>query len=85
MPKRLQIVLEDSEYRETLRLARSRHKSIAEWVRQALESARRQKPTRSISDKMECIRIAARYEFPAGDIDHMLAESEARHGAGPRS
>ncbi len=77
MAERLQIILKDPEYREIQRVARSRHMSIAEWVRQALESARRQEPMGSISKKVASIRIAAQHEFPAGDIDHMLAEIEA--------
>jgi hypothetical protein len=40
MAKRLQVILQDSEYREIQRAARSRHMSLAEWVRQALQSAR---------------------------------------------
>jgi hypothetical protein len=84
MAKRLQVILKDPEYREIQRMARSRRMSIAEWVRQALESARRQEPTGSIGKKLDSIRIAAQHEFPAGDIDHMLAEIEAGYGTGVR-
>jgi hypothetical protein len=77
MAKRVQIVLKDQEYREIQRAARSRHMSLAEWVRQALGSARRQEPTSSMGKKLESIRMAAQHEFPAGDVDHMLAEIEA--------
>jgi hypothetical protein len=84
MAKRLQVILKDPEYREIQRVARSRRMSIAEWVRQALESARRQEPTGSMGKKLESIRIAAQHEFPAGDIGHMLAEIEAGYGAGER-
>lgn len=80
MAKRLQVIVKDPEYREIQRAARSRHMTIAEWVRQALKSARRQEPEGSISKKLESIRIAAQYEFPAGDIDSMLAEIEAGYG-----
>jgi len=85
MAKRLQVILQDPEYREVQRAARSRHMSIAEWVRQALASARRQEPVGSVSKKLESIRIAAQHEFPAGDIDSMLAEIEAGYRAGVRS
>ena len=77
MAKRLQVILQDPEYREIQKVARSRHMSIAEWVRQALQSARRQEPAGSISKKLEGIRIAAQHEYPAGDIDQMLAEIES--------
>ncbi len=84
MSKRLQVILKDPEYREIQRAARSRHMSIAEWVRQALQSARRQEPTGSMGKKLESIRMAAQHEFPVGNIDHMLAEIEAGYGAGVR-
>ena len=84
MAKRLQVIIQDPEYREIQRAARSRQMSIAEWVRQALESARRQEPAGSIGKKLDSIRMAAQHEFPAGDIDHMLAEIEAGYGAGVR-
>jgi hypothetical protein len=76
MAKRLQVILQDPEYREIQRIARLRRMSIAEWVRQALELARRREPTRSIDKKLEVIRAAARHQFPVGDIDQMLAEIE---------
>jgi hypothetical protein len=83
MPKRLQIVLKDSEYRKVQRAARSGSISIAEWVRQALQSACRQQPG-SIGKKLDSIRRAAQHEFPASDIDRMLAEIEADYRGGAR-
>ena len=59
MSKRLQVILKDPEYREIQRAARSRHMSIAEWVRQALELARRREPAGGVSKKLEVIRAAA--------------------------
>jgi hypothetical protein len=82
--KRLQVIFQDSDYREIQRAARTRHMSIAEWVRQALESARRQEPTGSEGKKLDSIRIAAQHEFPVGDVEDMLAEIEAGYGAGTR-
>jgi hypothetical protein len=81
MAKRLQVVLKDAEYRAIQRAARSRHMSIAEWVRRALVSARRQEPAGSIGKKLESIHIAAQHEFPAGEIESMCAEIEAGYGA----
>jgi hypothetical protein len=83
MSKRLQVILKDPEYREIQRVARSRHMSIAEWVRQALDMARRGKPTGSMGKKLEAVRLAAQCEYPVGDIDRMLAEIEAGYTAGP--
>ena len=76
MAKRLQVILQDSEYREIQRAARSRQMSIAEWVRQALALARRREPVGDVGKKLEIVRAAAKHEFPTGDIDTMLAEIE---------
>ena len=78
MAKRLQVILQDPEYREIQRAARSRHMSIAEWVRQALAGARHREPVGDVGKKLEIIRAAAKHEFPTADIDTMLAEIE--HG-----
>ena len=43
MAKRLQVIMQDPDYREIQRMARSRQMSVAEWVRQALDLARRRK------------------------------------------
>ena len=85
MAKRLQVIIQDPEYREIQRMARSRHMSIAEWVRQALKLARRREPLGDIGKKLDVIRAATRHDYPAGDIDAMLAEIESGYGAGPHS
>ena len=76
MAKRLQVILQDSEYREVQRAARSRRMSIAEWVRQSLEFARRREPIGDIDKKLQIVRSAARNNFPTADIGQMLAEIE---------
>jgi hypothetical protein len=64
-------------------VARSRHMSLAEWVRQALERARRHEPLGTVEKKLEAIRSAARHESPTADIDTMLEEIERGYSAGP--
>ena len=80
MAKRLQVILKDPEYREIRRAARSRHMSIAEWVRQALDFARRREPVDGVSKKLEVIRAAAQHDYPVRDIYGMLAEIERGYG-----
>lgn len=80
MAKRLQVILQDPEYREIQRAARSRHMSIAEWVRQALELARRRQPSGDMGKKLDAVRAAARHDFPTGDIKEVLAEIERGYG-----
>jgi hypothetical protein len=82
MAKRLQVILKDPEYREIQRVARSRHMSIAAWVRQALELARRREPVGGASKKLETIFAAAQHDYPVSDIDTMLAEIERGYGTG---
>jgi hypothetical protein len=76
MAKRLQVILQDPEYRDIQRAARSRQMSIAEWVRQALAHARRREPLGDVEKKLAAIRAAVKHEFPTGDIETMLAEIE---------
>ena len=85
MPKRLQVILQDPEYREIQRAARSRHMSLAEWVRQALASARRQEPTTSDGRKLEAVARALQHEYPTAGIDQMLAEIESGYQTGTRA
>jgi hypothetical protein len=84
MSKRLQVILQDPEYRDIQRVARSRHMSIAEWVRQALDVARRKEPMGNMSKKLEAVRLAAKSQYPSGDIDSMLREIESGYTSGPR-
>ena len=76
MAKRLQVILQDQEYREIQRLARGRSMTVAEWVRQALRAARQREPLGDAGKKLDVIRDAARHEFPTADIDEMLAQIE---------
>ncbi len=84
MAKRLQVILQDPEYREIQKMARSRHMSLAEWVRQALDLARRREPLGDTGKKIAVIRAATQYDYPTGDIDKILAEIERGYGTGPQ-
>lgn len=77
MSKRLQVLLEEPEFREVQRAARAQRMTVAEWVRQALRAARRREPAIDAKKKLEAIRAAARHSFPTADIDQMLAEIES--------
>ena len=77
MAKRLQVILQDPEYREIQRAARSRRMTLAEWVRQALHQAKRQESSGDVAKKLEAVRAAARYNgAPSPDIETMLEEIE---------
>ncbi|HUH64165.1 MAG TPA: hypothetical protein VLZ50_14260 [Terracidiphilus sp.] len=80
MAKRLQVIVQDPEYRDIQRAARLRRMSIAEWVRRALVEARRSEPSREVAAKLDAIRTAARMDFPTADIERMLEEIEQGYG-----
>jgi hypothetical protein len=81
MAKRLQVIVQDPEYRDIQRAARLRRMSIAEWVRQALVQARKSEPSREVAAKLDVIRAAVRMDFPTADIDRMLEEIEQGYGS----
>lgn len=76
MSKRLQVLLEDPEWREIQRAARVQRLTIAEWVRQALRAARKQQPAGDLDRKIGAVRAAALHSFPSGDVEQMLDEIE---------
>jgi hypothetical protein len=80
MSKRLQVQLDDAEYRELQRIARGRSLTLAEWARQALREASRRAPSGQADRKLAAIRAAARHAFPTADIDQMLQEIESGYG-----
>jgi hypothetical protein len=82
MAKRLQVILQDPDYRDIQRMARSRHMSIAEWVRQALDLARRREPVHDTAKKLAVVRAAVQHNGPTADIQVMLAEVERGYLSG---
>ena len=78
------MILQDPDYREIQHMARARSMSLAEWVRQALDLARRRQPLGDVEKKIAAIRAAARHESPTSDIDTMLAEIERGYTAGQK-
>jgi hypothetical protein len=74
MTKRLQVLLDDPEWREVQRAARAERTTVAEWVRRALRLARRTTSAGDIDAKLSAIRTAARHQFPTADLAQMNAE-----------
>ena len=78
MSKRLQIVVDEVEFRTFARVAKRQGITLSEWVRRTLRMAQRDQSAGSADRKLAVITAAARHRFPAPDIDQMLAEIE--HG-----
>ena len=76
MDARLQVVMEARELAEIQRFARQQRMTTAEWVRQALRTARKAVPAVDARKKLTVLRAAAHHSFPAPDIDQMLREIE---------
>ncbi len=76
MTKRLQVLFDEDEYREIQTVARRHRVTVAEWVRQALRSARADQPG-TVEAKLRSIADASRHQFPTADIEDMLREIEA--------
>ena len=76
MSKRLQVLLDEEEYREIQGVARRQRVTVAEWVRQALRQARSD-DAGTIDAKLRAIAKASRHSFPTADIEDMLEEIEA--------
>lgn len=76
MSKRLQVVLDEKEWKDIASAARRRGLSLSEWVRQVLREARRRDATGDMGTKLEVIRAASKNSFPTADIDQMLDEIE---------
>ena len=76
MSKRLQVILDEEEYKEIQGVARRQRVTLAEWVRQALRQARNDHPG-TAEAKLRVIADASRHEFPTADIEVMLREIEA--------
>jgi hypothetical protein len=82
MSVRLQVLLDETEFAEIREVARQERMTVAAWVRRALREARREDPRRSQALKFAALSEAVQHEFPAPDIDEMLAEIERGYGSG---
>jgi hypothetical protein len=83
MSKRLQVILDDEEYREIQRAAAEQRMTVSEWVRQALARQRHSEPVVDVRRKLEVIRAAAAHrDGPAVEIEQMLAEIERGYPGG---
>lgn len=75
MAKRLQVLMDEEEYREIQSVARGQRVTVAEWVRQTLRKARGEQTDR-VEAKLRAIAKAYRHRHPTADIDVMLEEIE---------
>jgi len=77
MSKRLQVLLDEREWRELRQAARREGFTVSEWVRRALRAARDRQAGGEPRAKLEVIRSAAHHDYPTADIDRMLEQIES--------
>ena len=83
MSKRLQVVMDDREWKEIAAAAKRRGQTVSEWVRSTLRSARRSDGAGTAEKKLATIRSAVRMNGPTADIDEMLNEIEMGYRGRP--
>ncbi|HEY7830176.1 MAG TPA: hypothetical protein VIC06_06385 [Solirubrobacteraceae bacterium] len=76
MSKRLQVVVAEADLERYESSARAAGLTVSAWARQAMNAAERHTSSGDVEAKLAVIRKAATYEFPAPDIETMLAEIE---------
>ena len=83
MSKRLQVLLDEQEFREIKRVAKQHRLTVAEWVRQVLREARGGISTMSVDHKLKAVREATAHAYPTGDIDQITSEIERGYRGDP--
>ena len=74
--------MEDAELRKLGKAAKAEGLTVSEFVRGAIRSALEHRPKSSTKRKLEAIRAAAEYEFPAPDVEQMNAEIASGYASG---
>jgi hypothetical protein len=82
MSQRLEVLVDEAEFREVQAAARRQGMPVSDWVRRVLREACRPGPRCDIDRKLRVIRSAVRHDFPATDIEPMIEEIERRPGDG---
>jgi hypothetical protein len=67
MAKRLQVLLDEAEFRDLRRIARAHRMTVAAWVRQTLRAARQREPLGDAAGKIAAVRAAVVHAFPAAN------------------
>lgn len=76
MSKRLQVLLDPTEYKSFQKLAKESGMALGEWVRQALRRASASFSEKKPCQKLKNIRQASQHRCATGDMEQILAEIE---------
>lgn len=76
MSKRLQVILDDLEYRDLQRSAKRARMTVSAWVRKSIRDVQGREPIADVEKKLKVVREATLHAYPAPEIDQMLEEIE---------
>jgi len=62
-------MMEERDLRQVEQMAKTSGKTVSAWVRDVLREAYSRRPTGQPKKKLEAIRAASQYAFPATDIE----------------
>jgi hypothetical protein len=82
MTKRLQVLMEESEFELVREVARRHRVSVGEWVRQAIRSSCFELSSRPAEARIRAVQEALLHSFPTGDVDQMNREIEIGYANG---
>lgn len=68
--------MDDAELEELRATARHHGMTLSAWVRSVLRAARPGAPAGDSARKLKAIRAAAAHDFPTGDIEEMLRQTQ---------
>ncbi|MFZ5469299.1 MAG: antitoxin [Myxococcota bacterium] len=74
MSHRLQVLLDEDDYRRLRQAARREGTTVAEWVRRNLRAGLLAKAGTNHEKKLGVLRAAVKHQLPTADIDQMLEE-----------
>ncbi len=74
MSTRLQVVVDEAELARFRAASDRAGTTLSEWARHALRQAERGTALGDAGKKLDAIHAASGYDFPAPDIDEMIAE-----------
>lgn len=76
MSKRLQVLIDEKEYRLFQKTARTSGLNLGEWVRESLRKVVQSLSTTSPETKLRNLRRASHSQYPSGEINDILSQIE---------
>ena len=75
MSKRVQVTMDEEDYKLLQRFARGQGTTVAGWARQAIRDALEAK-SKTVEAKLQAVERAYSHRHPSGDIEDILRQIE---------